>query len=63
MVCANAALAAPNPHKPALLICFGEFWLELARHDMSQISENIATDIAVIEQIEAKLLGAIPTSH
>jgi hypothetical protein len=63
VVCANAALASPNPHKRALLIYLGEFWLELARHDTSQISENIAADIAVIEQIEAKLLGPIPTSH
>ena len=63
MVCANAAPARPNPHKRAPLIYLGEFWLELARHDTSQIGENTATDIEVIEQIEAKLLGATHTSH
>jgi hypothetical protein len=47
VVCANVALATPNPHKRALLIYLREFWLELA-HDTSKISENIATDIAVI---------------
>jgi hypothetical protein len=62
-VCAHAAAATSDLHKRALLTYLGEFWLELSRHDMSQISETTATDLAVIEQLEAELLGATLTSH
>jgi hypothetical protein len=63
VVCAQAAQASPSPHRRALLISLGEFWLELGRHDESQISEITATDIAVIEQIQARILGGVPTLH
>jgi hypothetical protein len=63
VVCAKAAEASRNPHRRDLLICLGEFWLELGRHDESQISEITAIDIAVIEQIQARMLGGVPTFH
>jgi hypothetical protein len=63
VVCAQAAHATPDPQKRALLIYFGEFWLELSRQDTSQISEATATDLAVMERLEAKILGLTLTSH
>jgi hypothetical protein len=62
-ICARAALAASNPQKRALLVYLGEFWLELSRRDMSQITEAAATDLAVIERLEADLLGLTLTFH
>lgn len=59
VVCAQAAYATPDPQKRALLIYLGEFW----RQDTSQISEATATDLAVIERLEAKLLGLRITLH
>jgi hypothetical protein len=47
----------------ALLVYLGEFWLELARHDTSQISQETAVDIASIEQMQGKILGINPTLH
>jgi hypothetical protein len=44
----------------ALLVYLGEFWLELTWHDISQISQETAVDIAVIEQKLAKILGTSP---
>jgi hypothetical protein len=57
VLCANAALTTRNPHKRALLIYLGEFWLELARHDTSKISDNVAIDVALIERMQAEILG------
>jgi hypothetical protein len=57
VVCALAALAAGDQHKRAILTYLGEFWLDLARHDLSQISENAASDLAMIERMQAELLG------
>jgi hypothetical protein len=63
VACAEAALATPNPLERALLVYLGEFWLELARHDISEVSERTAIDIAVIEQVQAEVLGVGPTFH
>jgi hypothetical protein len=63
VACANAALATSDPRRRALLVYLGEFWLELARHDADALSENIAIDIAMIERVQAKLLGVGGTSH
>jgi hypothetical protein len=41
----------------------GEFWLELARHDTSQISEGVAIDIAMIEKMQREILGVRITAH
>jgi hypothetical protein len=64
VACANAALATLDPHRRALLVYLGEFWLELARHETSDVSEDTAVDIAVIERVQAELLGGVGgTSH
>jgi hypothetical protein len=61
--CDLAALATRDPMRRALLVYLGEFWLELARHDTSQISKETALDIATIEQMQWKSLGVNPTFH
>jgi hypothetical protein len=63
VVCALAAKAASDPMRRALLAYLGESWLELGRHDISQISQETAVDIAVIEQMQARILGIIPACH
>jgi hypothetical protein len=63
VVCAMGALAARDPHKRALLTYLGEFWLTLARYDTSQISKNLAIDVAVIERMQAELLGESTAIH
>jgi hypothetical protein len=63
VVCAQAALAISDPHKRALLVYLGEFWLELSRHDTFQISEATAADLAAIERMEADLLGQTLRFH
>jgi hypothetical protein len=62
-ICAQAALAASDPQMRALLVHLGEFWLELSFHDVSQLNEASATDLAVIERLEADLLGLTLTFH
>jgi hypothetical protein len=56
LVCARAAQAASDPARRALLVYLGEFWLELARHDISQINVETAIDLAVIEQMQARII-------
>jgi hypothetical protein len=57
VVCAEAAVAADDPYMRAILAYLGEFWMELARHDTSQISESTAIDIAMIERMQAEIIG------
>lgn len=57
VVCAKAAVVAGDPYKRAILTYLGEFWLELAWHDLSQISESTAIDITMIERMQAEILG------
>jgi hypothetical protein len=57
VMCAKAACSASDPERRAIFVSLGEFWLELARHDTSQISENIAIDVAMIERLQAQILG------
>jgi hypothetical protein len=57
VVCAKAACTASDPETRAFFVDLGEFWLELARHDTSQISEDIAIDVAMIERMQARILG------
>jgi hypothetical protein len=57
VLCAKAACAASDQERRAIFVYLGEFWLELARHDISQISENTAIDVAVIERLQAQILG------
>jgi hypothetical protein len=63
--CAKAACTTSDLHKRELLVSLGEFWLELGRRDASEISEETALDIARIECVQAKIIGAnvIPTIH
>jgi hypothetical protein len=61
--CALAAVAASDPLKRELLVDLGEFWLELARHDTSQISAKVAIDIAMIEKLQGEILGIRTTIH
>ena len=63
VVCAKAASATGNPRKRAILIYLGEFWLALARHDTSQINEQVAIDLAMIELMQAEILGEVPVTH
>ena len=63
VVCAKAARTTSDPHKRAVLIRLGELWLDLARNDTSQISETTALDIAVMERVQAEILGVRPTFH
>jgi hypothetical protein len=63
LVCARAAQAASDPARRALLVYLGEFWLELARHDISQINVETAIDLAVIEQMQARIIGVSLGSH
>jgi hypothetical protein len=58
-----AALATRDPVRRALLVYLEEFWLELARHDTSQISKETALDIVAIEQMQSKISGLSPTLH
>jgi hypothetical protein len=62
VTCAQAADATDDPGKRALLVYLGEFWLELAQHDTSEISESTAIDIAVVEKVQAEILG-LTTTH
>ena len=57
-VCARAALATSDPIRRDILVHLAEFWLTLAHHDTSQITEATAVDLAVIEQAQANILGA-----
>ena len=61
--CALAALAAYDPLRRALLTDLGEFWLEVARFDTSQISPQIAIDLAMIEKMQGDILGVRTTIH
>lgn len=63
VVCARAAQAASEPELREILVYLGEFWLELSRQDVSQISEKTAIDVIAIEQMQAKIIGAVPTFH
>jgi hypothetical protein len=56
-------MASADPERRALLVYLGEFWLELTYHDPSQISEGTAIDIAVIEQMQAEILGESTAVH
>jgi hypothetical protein len=62
VACALAALAASDPLRRALLTDLGEFWLEIARRDTSQISEKVAIDLAMVERMQGEILG-VRTHH
>jgi hypothetical protein len=61
--CAKAALAARDPYKRAMLTYLGEFWLDLAHQDTSKFSESTAAGVAMIERMQAELLGEAVVSH
>jgi hypothetical protein len=61
--CAKAACATSDPRKREILVSLGEFWLELAGRDASEISEETALDIARIECVQAEIIGVSPTIH
>ena len=63
VICALAAVAASDPLRRALLVDLGEFWLEVARHDTSQISAKVAIDIVMIEKLQGEILGIRTTIH
>jgi hypothetical protein len=57
LVCAKAACATSNPHRRQLLVSLAEFWLELARQRIPEISNKTALDIARIECVQTEILG------
>lgn len=63
MICAKAALAANDSDVRATLACLAEFWLALAIRDTSQKSESGAIDVAMIERMQAELLGEATVIH
>lgn len=63
VICAKAALAARDPRVRAILVYLAEFWLELALHDASEISESSAIDVVRIERMQAEILGESTAFH
>jgi hypothetical protein len=63
VVCAQRAQETSDPQKRAVFVYLAEFWLELSRHDTSQVSEATAADLAAIERMEADLLGLTLRFH
>jgi hypothetical protein len=63
MICAKAALAARDSDMRAILTYLTEFWLELALHDASEISESAAIDVVMIQRMQAEILGEAIAIH
>ena len=63
VACVKAAMGTADPERRTLLVNLGEFWLELAHHDTSQIYERTAIDIAVLERMQAAILGESTAVH
>jgi hypothetical protein len=63
VICAKAALTTKDPHKRAILPHLGEFWLALARHDISQFREDIAIEIAIIVRMQPEIPGEAAAIH
>ena len=62
--CARAAVVTSDPKMREILVCLGEFWLDLAIAKPDDRSDDrIATELAKIERIHAELLGTVPTCH
>jgi hypothetical protein len=62
-VCALAAGASSNPQMRAVLVCLGEFWLDLARMHPFQLDDPMALHIGEVEQMQAELIGMTRTFH
>ena len=61
--CVRAARETSDPRKRATLICLGGFWLNLARVNPFEIDDEMADNIATMEQIQADLIESSPTVH
>jgi hypothetical protein len=63
VACVKAAHASNDPKRRAILICLGGFWLNLAQADPVEIDEELASNIAAAEQMQAELIETSPTVH
>jgi hypothetical protein len=63
VACVKAAHASSDPKRRAILICLGGFWLNLAQMDPDAIDEELASNIAAAEQMQAELIETSPTLH
>jgi hypothetical protein len=63
VACVAAARATSDPKKRAVLLCLGGFWLNLARMKPSEIDDEMAINIASMEQMQTDLIESSPTFH